>query len=255
MNIIIKRSEREVSRAAADHTAALIREKPDAVLGLATGATPLGTYRELIRMHGKGLDFSRIVTFNLDEYIGYGMDLSRPYSKDQSYARFMHEELFRHINIHRSNIHIPNGLADDPKEECRRYERRIRDAGGIDLQLLGIGRTGHWAFNEPGTPLDSRTHIQILSKKTLDDNFRLFFHRSGLEREMMPTRSITMGVGTILEARSLLMIATGKRKASITAAALEGEITSSLTASAVQLFKGPATVLLDRGAAFALQKR
>jgi len=255
MNITIKRSKREVSRAAADHIAALVRKKPDAVLGLATGFTPLETYRELIRKHSEGLDFSHIVTFNLDEYIGYGMDLSLPYSKDQSYARFMHEEFFRHINIHRSNIHIPNGQADDPEEECLRYERRIRKAGGIDLQLLGIGRTGHWAFNEPGTPLDSRTHIQTLSETTLDDNHRLFFYKSGLEREMMPKRSITMGVGTILEARSLLMIATGKRKASVTAAALEGEISSLVTASAIRLFKGPATVLLDRGAASALQKQ
>jgi len=255
MNIIIRRNKGDVSIAAAEHIAALIRKKPAAVLGLATGATPLGTYRDLIQMHRDGLDFSRVITFNLDEYIGYRMNLSLPYSKDQSYARFMYEEFFRHINIQESNIHIPDGRADSPEEECRKYEALISKAGGIDLQLLGIGRTGHWAFNEPGTPLDSRTHIQGLSKETLDDNYRLFFHNSGIARQDMPVCSITMGVGTILEARALLMIATGKRKASVISAALEGEITNRVTASAIQLFTGPATVLLDRGAASALKNR
>ena len=169
-------------------------------------------------MHREGLDFSQVVTFNLDEYLGVGMDPGKPYHLDQSYARFMHEELFAHINIKPGNIHLPDGLAPDPEEFCRRYEQAIKNAGGIDLQVLGIGRDGHWAFNEPGSSLASRTRVQALAKETLDDNYESFYRQAGIAREEMPHFAITMGIGTILEARNILMLVTG-RKAQVVAKA------------------------------------
>ena len=221
MEVIIKKNYEEMSRYAAELIAGQIRKNPRLVLGLATGATPVGTYKELIRMHREeGLDFSQVITFNLDEYLGVGIDLSKPYHLDQSYARFMHEELFAHINVKPENIHIPDGLAPDPEEFCRQYEEAIREAGGIDLQVLGIGRDGHWAFNEPGSSLASRTRVQALTKETLDDNYASFYRQAGIAREEMPHFAITMGIGTILEARHLLMLANGKKKAEVVAKAL-----------------------------------
>lgn len=254
MNVIIKENYEEMSRCAAEIIAAHIRKNPRLVLGLATGATPIGTYRELIRMHREeGLDFSQVVTFNLDEYLGVGMDLTKPYHMDQSYARFMHEELFAHINVKPENIHIPDGLTPDPEEFCRWYEEEIKKAGGIDLQVLGIGRDGHWAFNEPGSSLASRTRVQALTKETLDDNYESFYKKAGIAREEMPHFAITMGIGTILEARNLLMLANGKKKAKVVAQALEGPVTSQVTASAIQLYSGNATVILDKEAASELK--
>lgn len=254
MNVIIRDTYEEMSRYAAEIIASMIRQKPDCVLGLATGSTPIGTYRELIRMHKEeGLDFSGVKTFNLDEYLGVGMDLNKPYDQDQSYARFMYEELFRHINIKKENIHIPDGLAEDPVKFCRQYEEEIRKAGGIDLQLLGIGRNGHWAFNEPGSSLASRTRVEALTKQTLDDNYESFYKKAGIPRDQMPHFAITMGIGTILEARNILMLANGRKKAGVVAKALEGPVTSQVTASAIQLFSGEAIVVLDREAASELK--
>lgn len=253
MNVIIRETYEEMSKYAANVIANLIRSKPNCVLGLATGSTPMGTYRELIKMHQQGLDFSQVTTFNLDEYLGIGMDLEKPYEVDQSYARFMYEEFHKHINIKKENVYIPDGLAKDPSEYCLWYEEQIKKAGGIDLQLLGIGGDGHWGFNEPGTSLASRTHVQVLAQQTLDDNYESFFKKSGISREKMPHLAITMGIGTILEARSLLMIANGKRKARVVAQAIEGPVTSQVTASALQLFSGEATVVLDREAASELR--
>ncbi|HHT45903.1 MAG TPA: glucosamine-6-phosphate deaminase, partial [Firmicutes bacterium] len=156
MDIIIKKDYDEMSRYAAEIIAGFIKSKPDCVLGLATGSTPIGTYKELVRMHQhEGLDFSQVKTFNLDEYLGIGMDLDLPYHKDQSYARFLHEELFKHINIKKENIYIIDGLTKEPEKHCKWYEEEIKKAGGIDLQLLGLGGDGHWAFNEPGSSLAS----------------------------------------------------------------------------------------------------
>jgi glucosamine-6-phosphate deaminase len=253
MEIIIKENYEEMSRCAAEIIAAHIKRNPHLVLGLATGTTPVGAYKELIRMHREGLDFSQVVTFNLDEYLGVGMDPGKPYHLDQSYARFMHEELFAHINIKPGNIHLPDGLAPDPEEFCRRYEQAIKNAGGIDLQVLGIGRDGHWAFNEPGSSLASRTRVQALAKETLDDNYESFYRQAGIAREEMPHFAITMGIGTILEARNILMLANGKKKAQVVAKALEGPVTSQVTASAIQLYSGKATVVLDREAASELK--
>ncbi len=254
MKIIIKDNYAEMSKYAANLIAEQIRKKPDSVLGLATGSTPIGTYQELIRLHKEeGLDFSQVKTFNLDEYLGVGLDFTKPYHMDQSYARFMYEELFKHVNIKKENIHIPDGLTDDPEGFCQAYEEEIRKAGGIDLQVLGIGGDGHWAFNEPGSSFDSRTRVERLTQQTLDDNYEAFYKKAGISREEMPHYAITMGIGTILEARSLLMLANGSKKAEIVAKALEGPVTNEITASAIQIYSGEATVVLDREAAAKLK--
>jgi glucosamine-6-phosphate deaminase len=249
MEIIIKRDYEEISKCAAEHIAALIKKKPNCVIGFATGGTPIGTYRELIRMHQEGLDFSEVTTFNLDEYLGLGMDLSKPYALDQSYHRFMYEELFNYINIKKENVHIPNGLTKKPEEFCKEYEEAIKEAGGLDLQILGIGGDGHWAFNEPGSSLESRTRVEKLNEQTLNDNYEAFYKSTGYTRNDMPHYAITMGIATILDAKSLLMLANGSKKADIVANALKGPITNQVTASAIQLYKGKATVILDGDAA------
>lgn len=249
MNIIIKEDYEQMSKCAAEIIAGYVKAKPDCVLGLATGSTPIGTYQELIKMHKNGLDFSKVKTFNLDEYLGITMDLNKPYNEDQSYARFMYEELFKHINIKKENTHVADGLTKDPENYCKWYEEEIKKAGGIDLQLLGIGRDGHWAFNEPGSSLQSRTRVEPLTKQTLDDNYELFYKKAGISREDMPRFAITMGIGTILEARSILMLANGEKKASIVAKAIEGPITSQVTSSAIQLHSGKVTIVLDEGSA------
>ncbi|NLP14397.1 MAG: glucosamine-6-phosphate deaminase [Clostridium sp.] len=253
MNIIIKENYDEMSRHAAEIIADFVKNKPDCVLGLATGSTPIGTYKELVRLHKEGLDFSQVRTFNLDEYLGIGIDLNKPYETDQSYARFMYEELLKNINIKEENICIPDGRTKDPDKFCRWYEDQIKRVGGIDLQLLGIGADGHWAFNEPGSSLGSRTRIQALTKQTLDDNYESFYKKAGIKREDMPHFAITMGIGTILEARNILMIANGKKKASVVAKCLEGPVTSQITASAIQLHSGGITVVLDKEAASELK--
>lgn len=254
MDVIIRDDYQAMSLYVAKCIANVIKNKPDAVLGLATGSTPLGTYNELIRMHREeGLDFSLVTTFNLDEYLGIGIDMTKPYLQDQSYARFMFESLFKHVNIDLNRTHVPDGLAKDPTAFCEQYEAAIKDAGGIDIQLLGIGGDGHWAFNEPGASLFSRTHVEVLTKQTLDDNYELFYEKAGFSRDEMPHFALTMGVGTILDARSLLMLASGSKKASVVAKALEGPVTSQITSSAIQLYTGHAIVVLDEEASSELK--
>lgn len=253
MNIIIRDNYDDMSQHAAEIIAAQVRSKPNCVLGLATGSTPIGTYQRLISMHKQGLDFSEVKTFNLDEYYGIGMDMEKSYSADQSYARFMYEELFKNINIKPENIRIPDGLTQEPDKFCQWYEDEIKKAGGIDLQLLGMGGDGHWAFNEPGASLASRTRIEALAEQTLEDNYEAFYKKAGISREQMPHFAITMGIGTILEARSILMIVNGAKKADVVAKCLEGPVTSQITSSAIQLYSGKATVVLDREAASKLK--
>lgn len=222
--------------------ARLVREKPACVLGLATGRTPLRLYQELIRMHREeGLDFSRVTTFNLDEYVGLAP------SHPQSYRHFMDENLFRHINIDPANTHVPNGIAEDLHAECRDYEKRIRDAGGIDLQLLGLGRNGHIGFNEPTGSLGSRTWIKILSEQTLRDNSEIFG-----PLEEMPRHAITMGVGTIMDARRCLLLAFGPAKVRAVASMIEGPISALCPGSALQMHPR-ATIILDEASAAGLQ--
>jgi glucosamine-6-phosphate deaminase len=238
MEVIIHETYEEMGRAAAMEIAKTLNTKPNAVLGLATGSTPLSVYKELVRMHkDEGLDFSRVTTFNLDEYVGL------PAGHDQSYHYFMHENLFKHINIQPQNVNIPSGTTGNYEAFCAWYERRIVEAGGVDLQLLGIGSDGHIAFNEPSSSLGSRTRIKTLAKQTIDDNAR-FFNR----REDVPIYAITMGVGTILEARKIVLVANSKKKAQAVAATVEGPVTSMITASALQLHRD-AIMILDRPAA------
>ena len=225
MEVIVKDTYKEMSCAAARVVARTLNCKPNAVLGLATGSTPLGLYQELVRMHQEeGLDFSQVTTFNLDEYVG--LTQNHP----QSYHYFMHENLFKHVNIPKQNIYIPSGTTDNYAAFCQWYERRIKECGGIDLQLLGVGSDGHIAFNEPSSSLGSRTRIKTLARSTIEDNAR-FFERI----EDVPIYAITMGVGTILEAKSILLLANGEHKADAVAAAVEGPVTSMITASALQL--------------------
>jgi glucosamine-6-phosphate deaminase len=238
MEIIIRQSADEVAEAASRVVADTINSKPDAVLGLATGSTPLKLYRELVRMHREaGLDFSQVRTFNLDEYVGLGRD------DPQSYHYFMHENLLGHINIAPQNIHIPSGTTSNYRAFCAWYENRIQECGGIDLQILGIGSDGHIAFNEPTSSLGSRTRIKTLAKQTIEDNAR-FFERP----QDVPVYAITMGVGTILEARRIMLLATGRKKASAVAAALEGPVTAMITASALQLHRDTVCFLDEEAA-------
>jgi len=244
MEVIIHKSYEAMSRAAAQAVAEVMNAKPNAVLGLATGSTPLALYQELARMHEEeGLDFRRVTTFNLDEYVGL------PQHHEQSYHYFMQENFFNHVNIPPENTNVPSGTTHNYKSFCEWYEKRIKDVGGIDVQILGIGSDGHIAFNEPGSSLSSRTRLKTLAKPTIDDNARFF-----KSREEVPIYAITMGVGTILEARKLVMVANGPKKADAIAAAVEGPVSSMITASALQLHPD-AEVFLDEPAASKLKMR
>lgn len=240
VRVIIVRNEREVGKRAAD----LIQEEMEAhrnpVLGLATGSTPVPTYKELIRRSKKGLDFSTTITFNLDEYVGL------PGTHDQSYRYFMNQELFNHISINKKNTHVPNGMVRGMKaiqQACDEYEAMIDDVGGIDLQLLGIGGNGHIGFNEPGSSLGSLTRIKTLTPQTRRDNARFFKNL-----RQVPRYAITMGIGTILKARKVLLLATGAGKAQAVADSLEGPVSSMCPASALQLHRF-ATYVIDQAAA------
>ena len=243
MEVILQPSPEEASRLAAKFIAREIHSKPDAVLGLATGSTPLMLYKELIRLHREEeLDFSRVRSFNLDEYVGLGPE------HPASYRTFMRENLFRHINIRTENTQVPDGLADDVPRHCEAYEAAIRAAGGIDLQILGIGSDGHIGFNEPSSSLASRTRIKTLTPRTRADNAR-FFGSS----DAVPHHVITMGIGTILETRRILLMGFGAGKAEALAAAIEGPLSPLVPASALHLH--PRThVLLDEPASSKLQR-
>ncbi|HEY3861435.1 MAG TPA: glucosamine-6-phosphate deaminase [Verrucomicrobiae bacterium] len=219
-----------------------LRAEPELVLGLATGRTMESVYRILVRMHREeGLSFSRCRTFNLDEYVGLAPDDAR------SYRYYMNDRLFSHVNIDPRDTHLPNGLAADLDAESREYEQKIKRCGGIGLQLLGLGQAGHIGFNEPLSALRSRTRVKALSPTTVEQNAALFGGATNV-----PRRAITMGVGTILECRRCLLLATGASKAGIIAKALEGPITSMISATALQLH-ARCTVVLDEAAASQLQ--
>jgi len=238
MEVVICSSYEDMSRLAAKAVADVVRRKPNAVIGLATGSSPLGLYAELIRMHKEeGMDFSRVKTFNLDEYVGLAGD------HEQSYRRFMNKNLFEGINIDIANTHVPDGLARDYARFCREYEEKIKAAGGVDVQVLGIGTDGHVGFNEPGDSLASRTHTVTLNEQTIKDNARFFEKESDV-----PLFACTMGVGTVLEARKCVLVANGKKKAKAVAAMIEGPISSMCTASALQMHNDT-SVFLDEDAA------
>ncbi len=214
-----------MSRMAANILSAQVIIKPDCVLGLATGSTPIGTYEQLIRWYEKGdLDFSQVRTINLDEYKGLSPE------NDQSYRYFMNEHLFRHINISLENTHVPNGLEPDPVKACNDYNRIIRENGGVDLQLLGIGLNGHIGFNEPGAAFEKETHCVDLTQSTIDANSRFFE-----SFELVPKQAYTVGIKTIMQAKKIVVIATGENKADIIAKAFWGPITPAVPASVLQL--------------------
>jgi len=244
MNIIVTGSSDEMSKKAAELFAQRIRSNPAIVLGLATGGTPEKMYAELVRLHREnGLDFSRVTTYNLDEYLGI------PATHNQSYRYFMNKNLFDHVNIPRENTHVLCGMTENPIKECRDYEEAIKKAGGIDLQLLGIGSNGHIAFNEPGSKADSRTGVVNLTENTVKDNAR-FFEKA----EDVPRQALSMGNGTIMEAKEIILIADKESKADAIFKAAEGPVTEDVPASILQNHAN-CTFILDSAAAGKLKNK
>ena len=244
MRLIEVKDKEAMGKRAADLVQAEMEKHASPVIGLATGNTPLPLYDELIRRHKEeGLDFSTCITFNLDEYVGL-----RP-EHDQSYRHFMNVKLFDHININKRNTHVPDGVAEDIEAECEHYEEMIDDRGGIDIQVLGIGGNGHIGFNEPGSSFGSLTRIKTLTEETVRDNAR-FFEKI----EDVPTLAITMGIGTILNARKCILLATGRNKTNAIKAACEGPLTGMCPASILQMHRY-ATLIVTEDAAKALTLR
>ncbi len=238
MEAIIRPDQDSAAQLVARLVARELRANPSLVLGLATGRTMEAVYRILARMHREErLDFSLCRTFNLDEYVGLAPDDAR------SYRYYMNRRLFSQVNLDQRNTHLPNGMATDLEAECRAYEQKIARCGGIDLQLLGLGQAGHIGFNEPLSALHSRTRVKALSPVTIEQNAAFF---GGAQN--VPRRAITMGVGTILECRRCLLLATGPSKAEVIAKAVEGPITSMISATALQLH-ARCTVVVDEPAA------
>lgn len=244
MQVIIRDTPAEAVELAASVLAQQLRRKPNSVLGLATGRTMEGLYTRLAEMHcQENLDFSLAVTFNLDEYVGL------PPTHKNSYRYYMNHNLFSKVNIDHRNTHLPNGMAADPEAEGSRYDALIADYGGIDLQLLSIGESGHIGFNEPLSAMFSRTRVKALTPKTIEQNAPLFDNP-----EEMPRFAITMGVGTILEAAQCVVLVAGANKANIVARAVEGPVTSMISASALQLHPC-CTVITDADAAAELEQQ
>ncbi|MCL2696974.1 MAG: glucosamine-6-phosphate deaminase [Oscillospiraceae bacterium] len=230
MNLIKVKNYEEMSRAAADLLLAQVREKPAGVLGLATGSSPMGLYKNMAE---SGADFSKVTTVNLDEYCGLSAD------NPQSYRYFMNENLFSRINISMDNTHVPDGMAANPDAEAERYEKLIEKLGGVDLQLLGMGHNGHIGFNEPDEEFVAETHRVYLAGQTIKANSR-FFASPG----EVPTSAITMGIRTIMQARKIIVIASGNDKTNILKKALYGAITPQVPASVLQLHQN-LTVVTD----------
>jgi len=224
LTIIEAKNYEDLSMKTAALIGAQILKRPNSVLGLATGSSPVGAYRELIKWNQNGsIDFSKVTTINLDEYVGLSTE------NPQSYHYFMHENLFNHVNIRKSAVHVPPGSDYDMQKACDDYEKLIEDVGGIDLQLLGIGLNGHIAFNEPDDHFPPKTHVVKLTESTIDANAR--FYNS---RDEVPKSAITMGIGTIMKARSIILIASGANKIKILEEALSGPVTPQIPASVLQ---------------------
>lgn len=235
MKIIVADNYSMLSKNAADIIEELINKKHDAVLGLATGGTPIGTYEELIKRYNNNeIDFSKIKTINLDEYIGLDGE------NTQSYRYFMNSKLFDHINIDKKNTFLPNGIAEDAEEECINYDRKIDEMGGIDLQILGIGNNGHIAFNEPNEYLNFNTHVTGLTEDTIKANARFFD-----SMDEVPKTAITMGVGKIMQAKKIILLANGKSKVQAIKGILSGKITTKNPATMLQLHSD-VTLIIDR---------
>ncbi len=242
MEIVVQPDSESATLVAARIVARTVRDHPRAVLGFATGGTPLALYRHLVRMHTEeGLDFTQVTTFNLDEYVGLPVD------HPASFHRYMDEHVFVPLGIPRAHVHIPDGMSNDIAGMCERYEHEIQAAGGIDLQILGIGTNGHVGFNEPTSSLTSRTRIKTLTPQTRQDNVAPF----GRE-DRVPRHVVTMGLGTIMDSRRCLLLAFGTRKADAVAAMAEGPVTASVPASILQMH--PRTLaVVDRDAACKLR--
>ena len=238
MNVLIYESEEQIGIAAGNYMCGQVLQKPNSILGLATGSTPLKPYSQMIELYKKGVvDFSKVTTFNLDEYVNLDVN------DKNSYHSFMHENLFDHINIPEENINFLDGNAEDPEEECRRYEEKIKATGGIDIQLLGIGSNGHIAFNEPADCFQRWSHVVTLKESTVKDNSRFF-----KSIDEVPTQAVTMGIGSIMQAKKILIIAIGENKAKAIKQLIDGNVTPMCPASVLQ-FHTDVTLMLDKAAA------
>ena len=225
MKIYKAKDYKDMSRKAANIISAQVIMKPNCVLGLATGSTPIGTYDQLVEWYNKGdLDFSEVTTVNLDEYKGL------PRTNDQSYYYFMHQHLFDRVNIDPERTNVPNGMEPDAEKECGRYEELIRSLGGVDLQLLGLGHNGHIGFNEPGEAFEKETHCVDLTESTIEANKRFF-----ASADDVPKQAYTMGIKTIMQAKKILIVVSGENKADIVERAFFGPVTPEVPASILQL--------------------
>ncbi len=237
MRIIEASDYKDMSRKAANIISAQMILKPHCVLGLATGSTPVGLYEQLVDWYKKGdLDFSGISTVNLDEYKGLNRE------NDQSYYYFMHDHLFNHVNVRPECTNVPNGMEPDSEKECRRYEELIDSLGGVDLQLLGLGHNGHIGFNEPAPVFEKVTHCVDLTESTIEANKRFF-----ASAEEVPKQAYTMGIGTIMKAKKILVVVSGEDKAEIVAKAFSGDVTPEVPASILQMHQD-VTVVADKAA-------
>ena len=238
MRVYVGKDYDEMSRIAANILSAQVTMKPDCVLGLATGSTPIGTYKVLIERCAKGdLDFSQVKSINLDEYVGLSGE------HDQSYRYFMNTNLFDHVNIDKANTNVPNGLAEDVDAECQRYNDVINTLGPIDIQVLGMGHNGHIGFNEPDDHFPLETHKVDLAQSTIDANARFF-----ASADEVPRQALTMGIKTIMQAKKVLVVANGKGKAEIVKKAFTGPVTPQVPASILQMHPD-VVVVLDEEAA------
>lgn len=238
MNVLVYKSTEEIGKAAGTMFASQVINKPDSILGLATGSTPIPTYQYMIDLYKQGaVDYSKVTTYNLDEYCGL------THEHDQSYYYFMMQNLFKGINVPVDSIHVLNGVAEDPEAECKAYDAAIDAAGGIDLQILGIGNNGHIAFNEPCDFFPGGTHTVTLTQSTIEANKRFF-----ASIDEVPKSAITMGIGSIMKARKIILIATGAAKAEAVKALVKGDVTPQCPASILQ-FHPDVTIMLDEAAA------
>lgn len=238
MKILVCKDYEELSLKSAEIIVNQINQKKDSVLGLATGGTPVGMYKELVKSYREGkVDFGKVITFNLDEY--YGVD----HENINSYHYYMKTNFFDHVNVERKNINIPNGMSKDIEKECREYDEKIQNMGGIDLQVLGVGLNGHIGFNEPAKELMSGTHITDLTKETINANARFFEDIS-----QVPTRAITMGMATILRSKKIVVLINGKNKSKIFEKITGKKITTQIPATLLQLHPD-VTIVVDEQAA------
>ncbi|MCY6484178.1 glucosamine-6-phosphate deaminase [Clostridium aestuarii] len=244
MRIMILKDYNEMSKKAAKILASQVILKPNSILGLATGSTPVGMYNELIKFYNANeIDFSEVKTFNLDEY--YGLNKNN----EQSYYYFMMNNFFKHVNINLQNINIPNGMAEDIEKECFEYEEKILQSGGIDIQVLGIGANGHIGFNEPDVNFEASTHLVELEESTIKANSRFFKYI-----DEVPKKAISMGMKTIMQSKQIILLASGKNKAEVIKNAIEGKITPTVPASILQLHTN-VTFIIDEAAASKLESK